>query len=283
MVSPRRSSSLLIVLACCCAGVSCLRALPSVALNARRGSSSRAYAVAVTTSATASKLLAEFAKDTRSLPMIEGALKELESAELPKKLKKGVIGDWKLAFASDEEAAAMLLTGEANVLLAVEAVIASFNEGSKMRSIEVTRPFGPFGNRKAALEGRWGLEDNKLGFKYQYVLEETQGGGTRERDVPEAAKERREVEVTHVSDGLLVLRRSASSYLVLSKLKSLRDELIELRVEAPPAPPEDAKSDATPAAATPAPSLPGMPKMPSLPDPKALLSDLQKQADKLKG
>ena len=78
------------------------------------------------------------------------------------------------------------------------------------------------------------------------------------------------------------LRRSASSYLVFSKLKSLQDELIELRVEAPPAPPEDAKSDATPAA-TPAPSLPGMPKMPSLPDPKALLSDLQKQADKLKG
>lgn len=233
-------------------------------------------------SATTSKLLAEFAKDERSLPTIEGALKELESTELPKKLKKALIGDWKLAFASDEEAAAMLLTGEANMLLAVEAVIACFNEGNKMRSIEVTRPFGPFGNRKATLEGRWGLEENKLGFKYQYVLEETQGRGRRERDVPDGSKERREVQVTHVADGLLVLRRSASSYLVLSKLKSLQDELIELRVEAPPAPPEDAKSDATPAA-SPAPSLPGMPKMPSLPDPKALLSDLQKQADKLKG
>ena len=39
------------------------------------------------------------------------------------------------------------------------------------------------------------LEDNKLGFKYQYVLEETQGKGRRERDVPDAAKERREVQV----------------------------------------------------------------------------------------
>lgn len=242
--------------------------------------------MAVTPSATVSKLLAEFAKGERSLPTIEGALKELESAELPKKLKKAVIGDWKLAFASDQDAAAILLTGEANVLLAVEAVITSFSEANKMRSIEVTRPFGPFGNRKAALEGRWSLEDNKLGFKYQYVLEETQGKGRRERDVPDAAKERREVQVTHVSDGLLILRRSASSYLVFSKLKNLQDELIELRVEAPLLPPEDAKSDATPAA-TPAPSLPGLPgmklQMPTLPDPKALLSDLQKQADKLKG
>ena len=96
------------------------------------------------------RLLEECAKEERSLSVITTALAELEQAELPKRAKRALLGNWKLAFASalrlwqesdqgltealpqrsgqtcasrhagDQEMASMFLTGQSNMLLAVE-------------------------------------------------------------------------------------------------------------------------------------------------------------------
>jgi hypothetical protein len=222
---------------------------------------------AIIASASSERLLEECAKDERSLSLINTAVTELEQAELPKKLKKTMLGDWRLAFAGDQEAANMLLASKANPILTIEGVLACFSKGDAMRAIEVSRPFGPFSNRRKVLEGRWGLEKSgEVRFRYTYLME---GRSRREEDVPESAKGTQTAQVTHVSEELLVLRRSATSFLLFEKV-DLQQALEELRAADTV---EDDKSlSAVPLAGGQGSSLPPMPKveLPKLELPKGL-------------
>ena len=140
----------------------------------------------ISASATNVRLLEECAKGERSLSLINSAVLELEQAEVPKKLKKALLGDWRLTFAGDQEAADMLLASKAGPLLTIEGVLACFSKGDEMRAIEVSRPFGPFSNRRKVLEGRWGLEKTgEVRFRYTYLME---GRSRREEAVPDSAK-----------------------------------------------------------------------------------------------
>ena len=260
----------LFLLALCIWGVASLRLQPQHTLAARRRPVPRAVLFA---SVSTERLLEECEKDERELSLITSGVRELEGAETPKKLKRALLADWRLAFASDQEAADMLLTGQASMVLTIEGVVASFQAGDQMRAIEVLRPFGPFGNRRNSLMGRWGLEKTELRWRYTYLFDDN---NSRELDVPEAAKGTHTAQVTHASDELLVLRRSESSFLLLEKVK-LQDELEKLR--AADAPPEEEKEAST----TPVPlpklelpkvklpeglpkvDLPDLPKLPKLP------------------
>lgn len=141
----------------------------------------------ISASATDTKrLLEECAKPERSLSLINSAVAALEQDELPKKLGKTLLGDWQLAFAGDQEAADMLLASKAGPLLTIEGALLCFNKRDEMRAIEVSRPFGPFSNKRKVLEGRWGLEKSgEVRFRYSYLTEAT---SRREEDVPESAK-----------------------------------------------------------------------------------------------
>ena len=141
----------------------------------------------ISASATDTKrLLEECAKPERSLSLINSAVAALEQDELPKKLGKTLLGDWQLAFAGDQEAADMLLASKAGPLLTIEGALLCFNKRDEMRAIEVSRPFGPFSNKRKVLEGRWGLEKTgEVRFRYSYLTEAT---SRREEDVPESAK-----------------------------------------------------------------------------------------------
>ena len=140
----------------------------------------------ISASATNERLLEECAKNERSLSLINSAVSELEQAELPKKLKKALIGDWRLAFAGDQEAADMLLASKANPLLTLEGVLACFSKGDTMRAIEVSRPFGPFSNKRKVLEGRWGLEKSgEVRWRYTYMMD---ASSRREESVPDSVK-----------------------------------------------------------------------------------------------
>ena len=141
----------------------------------------------ISASATDTKrLLEECAKPERSLSLINSAVAALEQDELPKKLGKALLGDWQLAFAGDQEAADMLLSSKAGPLLTIEGALLCFNKRDEMRAIEVSRPFGPFSNKRKVLEGRWGLEKTgEVRFRYTYLME---GRSRREEDVPESAK-----------------------------------------------------------------------------------------------
>ena len=132
------------------------------------------------------RLLEECAKGERSLSLINSAVAALEQDEVPKKLGKALLGDWQLAFAGDQEAADMLLASKAGPLLTIEGALLCFNKRDEMRAIEVSRPFGPFSNKRKVLEGRWGLEKTgEVRFRYTYLME---GRSRREEDVPESAK-----------------------------------------------------------------------------------------------
>ena len=140
----------------------------------------------ISASATNERLLEECAKNERSLSLINSAVAALEQDEVPKKLGKALLGDWQLAFAGDQEAADMLLASKAGPLLTIEGALLCFNKRDEMRAIEVSRPFGPFSNKRKVLEGRWGLEKTgEVRFRYTYLME---GRSRREEDVPESAK-----------------------------------------------------------------------------------------------
>ena len=80
----------------------------------------------------------------------------------------------------------MLLASKAGPLLTIEGALLCFNKRDEMRAIEVSRPFGPFSNKRKVLEGRWGLEKSgEVRFRYSYLTEAT---SRREEDVPESAK-----------------------------------------------------------------------------------------------
>jgi len=222
----------------------------------------------ISASATDTKrLLEECVKPERSLSLINSAVAALEQDELPKKLGKALLGDWQLAFAGDQEAADMLLASKAGPLLTIEGALLCFNKRDEMRAIEVSRPFGPFSNKRKVLEGRWGLEKTgEVRFRYSYLTEDN---SRREEDVPESAKGTHIAKVTHASETLLVLRRSEASFLLLEKV-DLQEALEELR--AADAVEDDKALSAVPLAGGQGSSLPPMPKveMPKLELPKGL-------------
>ena len=143
-------------------------------------------AVILASATNTTRLLEECEKGERSLSLINSAVTALEQDEVPKKLGKALLGDWRLAFAGDQEAADMLLASKAGPLLTIEGALLCFNKRDEMRAIEVSRPFGPFSNKRKVLEGRWGLEKTgEVRFRYTYLME---GRSRREEDVPESAK-----------------------------------------------------------------------------------------------
>merc|ERR1719331_923756 len=110
--------------------------------------------------AAANALLEEVKKERdRSIETIESLVRKLEESELPKKgkLKRAVTTTWRLDYASDDAAIAPFLTGPAGPLAVLEGVVHTMKPSGDFSSVEVKRPFGPFGNSKAELCGKWSL------------------------------------------------------------------------------------------------------------------------------
>jgi len=184
-------------------------------------------------------LLEEIGRDERSLATMASLLAELESAGSPateKKLKRAVVGDWKLVFVSDESALApFTATGASGPFVVLEDVYSRWFSDDTVQSIEVVRKVGPFGNVANSLCGRWGArrssedETSVLTWRPQYMIDERY----REVDPPSTAP--REMRVSHVSDELLALRlkEAEESYCIFTRLAkgALKKELDAFSVE----------------------------------------------------
>lgn len=175
-------------------------------------------------------LLAEIAQDSRSLANIEIAIKTLEGAPAPTKIKKVLLGDWKLVFASDQDAIKPFAIGAASGPFTVlEDIYHRILVGDSVQTLEVVRKIGPFGNMCQALHGKYSLDEatGTMSWRAQYMLDDR----GREVKPPDAATGKNDARVTYASDELLVMRSAsaAQSYTVFSKLgkkalfKDLRD------------------------------------------------------------
>lgn len=170
----------------------------------------------------ASALLVEVGKEDRSMASIDKLVGTLETTPRNNnKIKKAVLGDWKLVYATDADAVKLFTSGGADGPFAVlEDVYLRLQSGSEVQSIEVVRKIGPFGNVAQSLFGKFQLggggedEADTLSWRPTYMVNER----GREVDAPSDAAARKEWQLTHVSSELLVLRRTASSYVVCTKL-----------------------------------------------------------------
>jgi len=173
-------------------------------------------------------LFAEIGNDSRSLSTISSLLAVLEAPGPPAKLKRALVGDWKLAYVSDQDALSpFTATGGAGPFNVLEDVYHRLFSDGTVQSIEVVRKVGPFGNVACSLCGRWGTDDKrgkggkrdkssgdgegsdseKLGatsWRTTYMIDE------RGREVDPPAASLHEAQATHVSDQLLVLRSAAN-------------------------------------------------------------------------
>ena len=184
-----------------------------------------------------SSLLAEISKDSRSLASIENMVTTIESTGRNTKIRKAVLGEWKIVFATDEEAVKPFAAGGGDGPFAVlEDVFLRLLSGYELQTIEVVRKIGPFGNMAQSLYGKFDLttgdDSDSLSWKPTYMVNER----GREVDAPNGAAKRMEWVVSHVSKELLVLRRAtnAKSYVVCTRLGKgkLNDELEEACVDA---------------------------------------------------
>lgn len=192
-------------------------------------------------------ILAEIEKEQRSLEAISSALAVLEAAPLPSKLKRAVIGDWKLVFASDAAAVEPFSVGAASgPFVVLEDIFHRMQTtGDTVQSIEgeldlaprprrsvvvdpaltlpfspalrtVVRKIGPFGNSCSSVNGRFSVgDDDSISWKAQYMIDE------RGREVkPSDGGMARKARATHVSPQLMVMRRdgAADSYVIFTKL-----------------------------------------------------------------
>lgn len=181
-----------------------------------------------------STLLAEIGEEERSIPAITGHLATLEAAApVPGsgKLKRLMVGDWKMLFASSEAAVQPFLSGGSNGQFNVLEDVFVRTTESRMQSTEVIRKIGPFGNVAQSLHGRLLLDKASLVWDPQFLVD------TRYREVdPPSGSKSSKWAIAHVSAELLVLRRDgdAASFVVLSKLAKgkLKKELTDLSVEA---------------------------------------------------
>ena len=189
--------------------------LPRVAMLAAKTAEDPAVTKA------ASALLVEIGKEDRSMASIDRLVGTLETTPRNKKIKKAVLGDWKLVYATDADAVSLFTAGGADGPFAVlEDVYLRLRSGSEVQAIEVVRKIGPFGNMAQSLYGKFTLggggedEADTLSWRPTYMVNER----GREVDAPSDAAARKEWQLTHVSSELLVLRRAASSYVVCTKL-----------------------------------------------------------------
>ena len=174
-------------------------------------------------------LIAEIGNDSRSLSTISSLLAELEAPGPPPKVKRALVGDWKLAYVSDQDALSpFTATGGAGPFKVLEDVYHRLFSDGTVQSIEVVRKVGPFGNVASSLCGRWGTKDK--GGKSKRAKSSGDGEGAdsdsekpgstswrttymideRGREVDPPAASLHEAQATHVSDQLLVLRSAAN-------------------------------------------------------------------------
>jgi len=198
-----------------------------------------AAATAVESKAQAA-LLEEVAKPQRSLSAITAHVATLEAVEQPTKIKKAVLGDWKLTFASEEAAVRPFTTGAANGPFAVlEEAFCRLLVGDVVQIIEVVRRIGPFGNSAVSLNGKWSLAGDKgsakrkggggmaassetddaeasaaISWRTTYMINER----GREVDPPKDVPASHDATVTHISPELMVLR-FGSSFCVFTKME----------------------------------------------------------------
>lgn len=181
------------------------------------------------------QLLTECAQEERSLSRIAELITAISDASPPLKLKRAVLGDWKLVFASTEAAADSVTTGRGMGLFRVlEDVFVRIQPGSSWRVIEVARRVGPFSNEKRALAGRWSItkESSMLSFRYSWM----EGPEGREEAPPSTNlfQER----VVLASSDLLVLSLAGQSdapfvdtpFLIFTSVPKLDTELDALGV-----------------------------------------------------
>lgn len=83
-------------------------------------------------------LLDEIAKEQRTMATVSSAIATLESAPSPTKLKRAVVGDWKLVYASDESAVAPFAVGASSgPFVVLEDIFHRFqSSGDAVQSIE---------------------------------------------------------------------------------------------------------------------------------------------------
>jgi hypothetical protein len=150
-------------------------------------------------------LLAEVVKDQRSMDTVRAAVATLAGAPRPKKLKRALVGDWKLTFVSDEAALAPFVFSAAasSKFAKLEDVYLRLQQDA-VQFIEVVRSFGPWGgNAASALHGKWSADQDCLSWRNAYMI--TDKG--REVDPPTAGEVR--VTAAHVSEDVLILRLRA--------------------------------------------------------------------------
>uniref|UniRef100_A0A7S4BSR3 Plastid lipid-associated protein/fibrillin conserved domain-containing protein n=1 Tax=Chrysotila carterae TaxID=13221 RepID=A0A7S4BSR3_CHRCT len=126
-----------------------------------------------TSDETARRLLRECAKEERSIPLLNELVAALETSSKvqAEKPKRALLGDWKLAFASDADAAAVFTTGQGGgVFSVVECALLRLQKSNVAKVIEVSRRFGPFGNEKRSLSGKWGVVDGTFRLRYTSML-----------------------------------------------------------------------------------------------------------------
>jgi len=149
-------------------------------------------------------LLKECGEETRSLTTIAKLVGELAEEQAPVKVKREVLGDWKLVFASDELAAAIVTTGVATgPFRLVEDVLLRVQPG-QLRAIEIARRFGPFGNEKRALVGKWSATPRSMRWRWGW-MEDLQG-----REAQPQSNEVYEPLVAHASPEMLILSFGAT-------------------------------------------------------------------------
>lgn len=203
---------------------------PTAAAQRARCGHVRASA-AIASDADEARLLTEVRKDERSLPAIQGLVDALAAEDAPAKPKRALLGDWELEYASDADAVSLITTGEIGNFAVVEGVVHRYLKDNAVETIEVARQFGPFGNARRALNGKWSVEksgsDAMVRWRYTYLIDQF----GRERDPPSAQLQAgtHEVLVGYLSANLMLLTRG-DAVLVFSRVPNLIEWLEENRV-----------------------------------------------------
>lgn len=182
-------------------------------------------------------LLAECRLEVRSLPSIERLINALKSQQLPAKPRKMIVADWLLEYASDMGAVARFTGEDLGPFAVTEGLIHRFMPGNAVESIQVVRRFGPFGNFKRSLNGRWSLdESNPQAIRWRYTYQVDSSG--REREMPGQQERTCQASIAYMSPSLLILTfctaGQSDSVTVFSHISSLEPVLVEFRVAAVP-------------------------------------------------
>jgi len=188
----------------------------------------------ISSAADEAKLLAECRKEERSLSVIEGLVDTLAADPPVAKPKRELLGDWSLEYASDADPLALITTGEIGNFATIEGVVHRLCKDNEVETIEVARQFGPFGNARRALNGKWSIEkspaETLVRWRYTYLIDQF----GRERDPPSSQQQAgtREVKLSYVSDGLLLISvgEGLRSVLIFSRVPNLTEWLDENRV-----------------------------------------------------